>query len=251
VPSRLDVATEWQRLDAGGLDDLEGWLKAHPEARLVVIDTLKRVRPAERRMGRLYDGDYEAVAPLGDLARKYGVAIVVIHHTRKAVGADPLDLVSGTTGLTGGADGVMVLQRSRGQAEAELLATGRDFEEKALALRWDGVTGQWMAVGSVEEVNLSRQRREVIDLLNAEGGMTPKAIAEALSKKDGTVRKLLFDMSSDGLVRKDESGRYVVDKKFGNGGNGGKTLLDKGDEAVTGVTDVTVDCEAIAEALGF
>jgi RecA-family ATPase len=248
VPSNLDFATEWRKLDAGGLDDLEDWIKSHPEARLVVIDTLKRVRPAERRMGRLYDGDYDAIAPLGDVARKYGVAVVVIHHTRKVEGDDPLDLVSGTTGLTGAADGVMVLKRSRGQMDAELHATGRDFEDKQLALRWDETTCQWNTVGSVEEFQLTRERREVVDLLKKVGGMTPKDVAEALNKKRGTVRKLLCDMSSDGQIRKDETGRYVATKKSSNGGN---TLFNGDEESVTDVTAVTVDCEAIGEAFGF
>ncbi|HEX8281896.1 MAG TPA: AAA family ATPase [Pyrinomonadaceae bacterium] len=243
TPSNLDFATEWRRLDAGGLDDLEDWLRSHREARLVVIDTLKRVRPAERRAGRLYDGDYEAVAPIGDLARKYGVAVVVVHHTRKADGEDPLDLVSGTTGLTGAADGVMVLKRSRGQADAELHATGRDFEDKQLALRWDVPTCQWVVVGSVEEFQLSRERREVVDLLKKVGSMLPKEIAEALNKKGGTVRKLLSDMLQDWQVCRDEAGRYSVSQNNGNTGNGSNTLFDGGNGGVTAVTAVTADFE--------
>src|SRR5207253_7377003 len=118
IPNRLHVATEWKRLDEGGLEDLDAWLTDHPAARLVVVDTLKRVRPQERKLGRIYDSDYDALSPLGELGRKHGVSIVVVHHTRKMEGEDPFDLISGSLGLTGAADGAWVLKRSRGGADA-------------------------------------------------------------------------------------------------------------------------------------
>ncbi len=248
-PKRLDVATRWRRLDEGGMDDIEEWLKDHPEARLIIVDTLKRVRPPEHRGGRLYDDDYNAVAGLGDLAKQYGVAIIVVHHTRKQESDDPLELVSGSNGLTGAADGIMVLKRSvRGGTDAELFATGRDFEDKEFALKWDKETCQWIIIGDAEEHRLSQERQGIIDLLrNAGVAMTPKEIAEALNRKDGAVRKMLFDMTRDGQVKNEGSGRYSLPSKFSNNGNGGNyisngtqamPLFDTEDE-VTGVTDVT------------
>lgn len=248
-PQRLEVATTWRRLDEGGLNDIEAWLKEHPEARLVIVDTLKRVRPPESRGGRLYDNDYDAVASLGDLAKQYGVAAVVVHHTRKQESDDPLELASGTNGLTGGADGVVVLNRSRGRTDAELFATGRDFEEKKLALKWDNTTYQWVIVGDAEEYRLSEERQGIIDLLRAsDSPMMPKEIAEALNRKDGAVRKMLFDMTKDGQVINDGRGRYSLPSNFGNTGNSSNSinnrnsfspLFDNKVGSVTGVTDVT------------
>lgn len=248
-PQRLDVATSWRRLDEGGLDDIEEWLKSHPEARLVIIDTLKRVRPPERRGGRLYDDDYDAVSGLGDLAKQYGVAVVVVHHTRKQESDDPLELVSGSNGLTGAADGILVLKRSvRGGTDAELYATGRDFEDKELALKWDKETYQWIIIGDAEEHRLSQERREIVDLLRKVGvPMTSKEIAEALNRKYGAVRKMVSEMAADGQVINDGSGRYSLPSKFSNKSNVGNninnenknmTLFDTQDD-VTGVTDVT------------
>ncbi len=249
-PQRLDIATNWRRLDEGGLDDIEGWLQEHPEARLVIVDTLKRVRPPEQRGGRLYDDDYNTIAPLGDLAKEYGVAVVVVHHTRKLESEDPLELVSGSNGITGAADGVLVLKRAtRGGTDAELYATGRDFEDKALALTWDKATCQWIIVGDADEHRLSQERQEIIDLLRNVGiAMMPKEIAEALNRKDGSVRKMLFDMTRDGQVKNDGSGRYSLPSKFSNNGNGSNSinnrnsfspLFDNKVGSVTGVTDVT------------
>jgi hypothetical protein len=148
VPARLAYATEFPRIDDGGLDALNCWLIKYPKTRLIVIDTLKRVRPHERKHGRIYDGDYDAVAPLSGLAIKYGVSIVVIHHTRKMDSNDPLDMISGSTGLTGGADGALVLTRSRGQKNATLHVVGRDFEDRELSLIWDADSFCWQTLGN-------------------------------------------------------------------------------------------------------
>lgn len=230
VPARLDVATDWRRIDDGGLDDLEGWLKDHPDARLVVVDTLKRVRPPERP-GRMYNDDYDAISPLADLAKRYGVSVVVVHHTRKQDGEDPVDLVSGSTGLTGAADGVCVLTRMRRQTGAELFVTGRDFEETSLALEWDKDTRQWKHVGEASEFKMSVERRAIIDVIRSNGGKaSPKEIADALGKPSSTVRKNLFDMKKDLQVSCDDDGNYIEGSMFGNPGNAGN--------GVTGVTTV-------------
>ena len=116
---RLHFVTEWPRLHAGGVERLERWLTDHPEARLVIIDTLEKVRPHTASLDRsMYTADYLIGDRLTPLSKQYAVAILVVHHTRKATADDPVELVSGTLGLTGGVDGVMVLRRQRGQADA-------------------------------------------------------------------------------------------------------------------------------------
>ncbi len=67
-PERLQYATHWSRLDEGGLGDLEEWLRTHPQARLVIVDTLARVRPRSIRNSSVYADDYGAVSGLQDLA---------------------------------------------------------------------------------------------------------------------------------------------------------------------------------------
>lgn len=242
IPERLSVATQWRQIDDGGLDDIEGWLKDHPQARIVIIDTLQRVRPSESSGRRLYANDYDAIAPLGDLAKRYGVAVVVVHHTRKQDSEDPVDLVSGSTGLTGAADGVCILRRSRGETDAELFATGRDFPETSLALKWDNDTLQWKSVGDAAVFQMSEQRRAIIDVIRILGGKaTPKAIAQALGKPEASVRKMLFDMKEAGQLFSDSKHNYFVNDLFGsigNSGNGEVPLFD-GLADVTGVTGVT------------
>lgn len=223
IPSRLSIATEWSNFEDGGLADLEAWIKEHPEARLIVIDTLKRVRPKNGKTKLLYDSDYEALAPLGDLARSYGVSIIVVHHTRKQESDDPFDLISGSNGLTGSADGALVLKRSRGQADAELHVTGRDFDEQNLAVRWDSKIYGWSLLGDASEFGISKERREVIEMLRLETTATPKQAAEFLKKEHNALKKLMAAMAKDGQLVNDGSGNYSLPIAEGSSGNLGNS----------------------------
>lgn len=210
VPENLELATEWRPFDRGGLEDLESWLKAHPSARLVVFDTLERVRPSEDPKARLYHSDYEAVKGLADLAKRYGVCFLVVHHVRKQEASDHLDLVSGSTGLTGAADGILILKRSRGEMDATLTANGRDFPDTELALKFDGELCDWRAMGDAAEYRMSQERRDVLELLRRSDALKPKEISVELHKDYGAIKKLLFDMRKGGLLHSDSKGRYSI-----------------------------------------
>ena len=97
-----------------------------------------------------------------------GIAIVVVHHTRKASADDPLDRVSGTTGLTGAADSVITMSRSR-----VLEVRGRDIEETEYKLKHENGRHTESAPISVvissylpsERLTLWRRRRGWLDVL--------------------------------------------------------------------------------------
>lgn len=144
-PSRLHFAHTWPRLDKGGLDMLSVWLRQHPEAAMVVIDTFTRIKPPCARGADAYQHDADATAELQRLALHHGVSIVLILHQRKAAADDPFDTVSGTLGMTASADIVSILQSKRNSGT--LTVTGRDLEEKTLALEFDA--GRWICTGEV------------------------------------------------------------------------------------------------------
>ena len=121
-------------MDQGGLEQLETWLDQHPDARMIVIDVFKKVRQKMTKETRLYDADYEAALPLQELAGRRQIAILVIHHTRKADAEDPLDAVSGSVGLVGACDTVMVLKKQMSKADGVLYIRDRDVEEAEKAL---------------------------------------------------------------------------------------------------------------------
>ena len=120
-------ATEWPRADAGGLDRIREWIKAADNPRLVVIDVFAMFRSPRSSKDFPYESDYNAMHGLQAIASETGVAIVAVHHLRKGVAeADPFEKVSGTLGLSGAADTVLILDRD---AWRELYGRGRDIEE--------------------------------------------------------------------------------------------------------------------------
>jgi hypothetical protein len=83
-PARLSFICELPRLTEGGLDAIREWIKSKPQPRLVIIDTLAMVRSARKREESTYEADYAAVLALRELANEFGIAIVLVHHLRKA-----------------------------------------------------------------------------------------------------------------------------------------------------------------------
>lgn len=211
-PPQLHLATDWPRLDEGGADLMDDWLAVHPGAGLVVVDILKVVRPVVSGNRGMYDADYEAMQLIQRLAGQHGAAILAVHHTRKLAASDPVDEVSGSTGLSGGADGIMVLKRDRGKADAYLHVTGREIEEEAeLALKWDANLASWTLAGDADEYRLSEERRALVKALGRAGAaMSPKDLAEALDKSHGSVKVLLGEMVKAGQVTNPSYGKYTL-----------------------------------------
>jgi AAA domain len=239
--SRLHFATDWPRMDKGGLEHLDTWLAAHPNTRMVIIDTLGRFRPPESGRGSAYQSDYAIGAALKPIADRHNVAIVLVHHTRKMAASDALDTVSGTQGLTGSVDAILVLKRERGQMDAALYVTGRDIEhEEDYALKFDARSCTWSALGTVHEATRTRERQQIIDFISRNGPSKPKDIAEGVGKKGPAVRRLLQKLFAEKDIRL-EDGRYSLIHTSSNSGNKSHEghSGDDGDTPVTFVTPVT------------
>ena len=99
-----------------------------------------------------YASDYRDITALKRLAEEYGIAIMLIHHLRKMNDEDPLNMISGTTGISGATDSSFVLkERKRGSGEATLYCTGRDIEYRELPLRFQKASHAWVLTEPVEE----------------------------------------------------------------------------------------------------
>jgi hypothetical protein len=209
APERMHLHTEWPRLDEGGAEQLDEWLTEHPDARLVVIDTLAKIRRPVSG-ANVYAEDYGALEALLPLAAKHGVAIVVVHHLRKAGAFDPMDEISSSTGLTGGVDGFLILRRTPGSKGPTLFVDGRDIEEPTeYALHWNINTATWTIEGTAEEVHVSKERGDILLTLNrSPEPMTPKQVSEALGANYNSTKKLMWTMLGDGQLVKDGKGRY-------------------------------------------
>ena len=184
----------------------------------MVVDTLKKIQPRASGNRAVYDLDYESLEPLLPLAAEHGVAILVNYHLRKMDADDPLDAISGSTGLSGGVDGALVLKRERGRADAFLYVTGREIkEERELALRGDQDLATWTIVGDAAEYKISEERAAIQRVLEAaDEPMTPTEVADALDKRVGTTKKTMWTMMREGWLRSD-GGRHSFTN--GNPGN--------------------------------
>lgn len=165
----LHLELDWPTLAEGGGAQLDEWLSEHPNCRMVVIDTLSRLRDAESRASSdPGKPDEQAMAEFKRIADKHRVAIVGTHHDRKAEGNDFLDMVSGNKKLTGGADTIVYLTRARNQDHAVAKITGRDVEERELALRFDHPL--WVVSDHTPaELDMSDLRRGIVDHLREHG----------------------------------------------------------------------------------
>jgi hypothetical protein len=189
------------RLADGGLDFIRKWVEAAARPRLVIIDTLAMVRMPNRKDQNSYDADYTAVKELRDLALQYGIAIILVHHLRKAEADDPFDTISGTLGLTGAPDTIMVIKRDA--SGTMLHARGRDLIEIEKSVQFDAGTCLWTVVGDASVVRQSAERTTIIKAMEEAGDepLGPRQIAEACGMKATNVRRLLSTMKKDGTVK--------------------------------------------------
>jgi hypothetical protein len=219
LPNTLHLMTWWPRLDEGGAEKLYEWTQNYPNARLIGIDVLLRIRPPRAVNADSYSADYNLMAAIKQVADASGVPIVPLHHDRKMTADDPFDTVSGTKGLTAAADATLILNRSRGTGDANLYMRGRDVEESDTALKFDPVQGLWSVIGDANIVDLPEARLEVVNYMRDRGPVTPGDIAEALGKNPSTTRGVVMRMFRDGqLLAKD--GRYFLPDTPSTGSTG-------------------------------
>ncbi|RVH03064.1 ArsR family transcriptional regulator [Sinorhizobium meliloti] len=203
--SRLSLLTEAPKIGAGLIEALDAWRRNVDDPRLIIVDTLAMVRQEKRRNQDAYSADYEALSPLQRFASEHRLAIVVVTHVRKAEAEDPLEMISGTNGLTGAADSIMILNRTADGPK--LYGRGRDVEEVEKALKFDG--GRWSVLGDVDDVKRSGERTQIIEALRtAASPMKPSEIAEATGMKAPNVSYLLRKMVAAGEAVKDGYGTY-------------------------------------------
>ena len=126
------------KLIGGGLDgQLENFVQEHRDTRLIVIDTLQKVRETVND-SYSYSSDYDVIGKLKQFADKHGVCVLIVHHTRKQPAGDSFEMISGTTGLLGCADGALLMQKEkRTDGKATLDIVGRDQPDQRLYLTKD------------------------------------------------------------------------------------------------------------------
>lgn len=140
----LHFAVYAKQLGAGLDEQLEKFINEHPGTRLIIIDTLQKIREVSTD-NYSYANDYEIVGRMKQFADKNGVCLLLVHHTRKQQAGDRFEMISGTTGLLGCADGAFLMQKEkRTDLSATLEIVGRDQPDQKLHLKRDAEKLIWM-----------------------------------------------------------------------------------------------------------
>ncbi len=208
IPDRFHYLTQLDE-PSRFLDLLAAYCYEHPDARLIVIDTLARVRPAQPRYKGAYDWDYAVGAGLKRVADEHGLALVAVTHTRQMAATDFVEAVSGTSGLTGAADTIVVLDRARGQDDALLKVTGRDVDEREYAMRMVG--GAWHLLDRAPvDPSLSDRTVSILDFIAGRpDGTRAEDVSVALGLDGATSRTYLRRLADADRIGRRERGVYV------------------------------------------
>ena len=141
-----------KQVGAGLEEQLKRFVQEHPDTKLIIIDTLQKIREAGGDKYS-YANDYEVVGKLKRLADACGVCLLLVHHTRKQQADDKFDMISGTNGLLGAADGAFIMQKKRRTDNTALLdIVGRDQPDQELTLEFNRERCVWEFQGAETEL---------------------------------------------------------------------------------------------------
>ncbi|MFJ1995718.1 AAA family ATPase [Streptomyces asiaticus] len=193
---------------------IQAFLRRYPDTALVIIDTLGKVMPPSMPGESAYQRDYRVAGALKRVADAHpGLAISALHHDRKAASDDFVDSVSGTHGLAGAADTIIVLARKRQASEAVLMVTGRDVMEAEYALVMDGGLWQLDGVDLAEAASVAQQREDSAGLGDKSVEILAFIRQHDAPVRAGAVAEKFGKDAYQYLGRLEESGRLIKVKR--------------------------------------
>lgn len=200
------------------LPTVRAFVERYPDTAMVILDTLGRVMPPAMPGESSYSRDYRIGTSLWQVAADHpGLAMVVIHHDRKATSDDFVDSVSGTNGLAGSADTIMVLSRKRKSPDGLLKVTGRDVPEEEYALKLDGVNWTLDGADLDEAAKKAVQREEAMHVSDLSNQIISHVREQQKHKPDGVRAKDVTDKFGPNartyLSRHTEAGRLTKSKR--------------------------------------
>jgi len=149
--SRLHLTTSSYGLQNGLLEQVHNFITAYPATNFIAIDTLERIRDGGRDRD-IYSCDYSDMSKLREITDKHKLTLLLVHHTRKMYDPDPLNTISGSTGLIGAVDGAFVLAKDKRTGnKAKLTISNRDTESFYFDLRFESESCRWDFMGNATE----------------------------------------------------------------------------------------------------
>ena len=227
----ITMQDRWPVLGDGCLSRLRREIDARPNTRLVIIDTLKRIRPKTNGSKKQqYDADYDDLTRIHSLTSDYPMILfVIIGHTRKMAAEDIYDTISGTQGLSGAVDTLAVFAGMRGVGKAKLYVDGRDVMGVKKSVVYDKPTWSWKITGDIADIEATQNQDKIFETLKRYGkqdGLTPTDVAGLASVNKETVKKQLYQWLESEVVEKKGYGRYVLSAGAVRAGSLSKMLID-------------------------
>jgi hypothetical protein len=164
VTSNLFVATQSESIATGLIDQIQNFIINHIDTTLIVIDTFQMVRNSGAELS--YANDYLEISKLKQYADELSISILLIHHLRKQGDSDPLNKLSGTTGISGAVDAVFILDKDkRNDNNAKLICTGRDIEQREFQLSFSKEDCTWKVLNDSLENPVQTMPNEMLDFI--------------------------------------------------------------------------------------
>lgn len=164
VPENAYFATAAGTLADGLCEQIRNFVSEHPDTVLVAVDTFQIIRASTTDTS--YANDYDDVRKIKQLADELEISILLVHHLRKQGDGDPLNKISGTTGISGAMDAIFVLDKSKRNADtATLVCTGRDIEYREMEMRLSKEDCVWNLVSDSLENPQMRLPNEMVALI--------------------------------------------------------------------------------------
>ena len=180
-----------------GLDkQIEGFMQEHPDTKLIIIDTLQKVRESGGD-NYSYANDYQIITRLKQFSDSYGICLLLVHHTRKQQADDKFDMISGTNGLLGAADGAWLLQKEKRTSNNAMLdISGRDQQDQRLYLTRDTERLTWQ----LEKAETELWKEPPDPVLDAVATIVNSEQPEWIGSPTELVEKLGIDMKPNALT---------------------------------------------------
>ncbi len=210
----LVLKTYSEQLNDQTLEDLKAELENNPDIKFLIIDPFQKVRPSPDKNSDAYQKDYKDMSVLKNVAEELEISILLVHHLKKDKNSNESDLSSlnGSMGLSGAADSILLLKREN--QHVSLKITGKDVEDRTVALTID--PENWIfSLDESEKITIQGLQGDILRCLkNQNKPCRSKEIAEWIGKADdagySSVRNQLKSLKDKGLIESPKRGFYQL-----------------------------------------
>lgn len=210
---KLHLAVSSLGISDGLIQQIKAFVLENPSTKLIVIDTLERIRNTDQDKS-MYACDYRDMTALREITNAHAVTLLLVHHTRKMYDPDPLNTLSGSTGLVGAVDGVWVLEKEKRIGDkGKLTIANRDTEGYCFSVMFDKENCRWNCLGTAEDVADEEQNSFCLiinEFVKTIWRGTSTGLCEAMAKAG-----IELDVSSSAVTKMLNRNKDILRSEYG------------------------------------